>query len=147
MLICNEKFFLCCFFFILAPGWMRIIRLYYNIYMFDYDFMIWLPNMYIYILLYTYHYYPYDYTFDLCQVSGLLGNARTIISEGRRVSTEPLFSLCFMGDSPDEKLHFTMGCSYHRIGWWEKNTGKPDQFDGKKHGFRLSFSLKPIHWS
>jgi hypothetical protein len=24
-------------------------------------------------------------------------------------------------------------------------TGKPDQFDGKNHGFRLRFSLKPIH--
>ena len=22
---------------------------------------------------------------------------------------------------------------------------KPDQFDGKNHGFRLRFSLKPIH--
>ena len=28
-----------------------------------------------------------------------------------------------------------------------KFTGKPDQFDGKNHGFRLRFSpTKPIHW-
>ena len=27
-----------------------------------------------------------------------------------------------------------------------KFTGNPDQFDGKNHGFRCRFSLKPIHW-
>ena len=27
-----------------------------------------------------------------------------------------------------------------------KNTGKPHQFHGKIYGFRLRFSLKPIHW-
>ena len=26
-------------------------------------------------------------------------------------------------------------------------TGKPNQFDGKNHGFRFRFSLKPIHWT
>ena len=25
-------------------------------------------------------------------------------------------------------------------------TGKPNQFDGKNHGFRLGFSLNPIQW-
>ena len=37
----------------------------------------------------------------------------------------------------------------HRIGWWENLNRKPMEtpiFDGKNHGFRLRFSLKPIHW-
>ena len=34
---------------------------------------------------------------------------------------------------------------YHRIGWWEILQETPI-FDGKNHGFRLRFSLKPIHW-
>ena len=34
----------------------------------------------------------------------------------------------------------------HRIGWWE-NLQESPIFDGKSHGFRLRFSLKPIHWS
>jgi hypothetical protein len=34
---------------------------------------------------------------------------------------------------------------FHRIGWWE-NLQETPIFDGKNHGFRLRFSLKPIHW-
>ena len=33
----------------------------------------------------------------------------------------------------------------HRIGWWEHLQESPI-FDGKNHGFRLRFSLKPIQW-
>ena len=33
----------------------------------------------------------------------------------------------------------------HRIGWWE-NLQETPIFDGKNHGFRLRFSLKPIQW-
>ena len=50
----NEQF-LMFFSFILAPGWMRIIRLYYIYICLIYDFMIWLPDMYIYIYLYYIH--------------------------------------------------------------------------------------------
>ena len=35
--------------------------------------------------------------------------------------------------------------NYHRIGWWENLQENPI-FDGKNHGFRLKFSLKPIQW-
>jgi len=34
---------------------------------------------------------------------------------------------------------------HHRIGWWE-NLQESPIFDGKNHGFRLRFSLKPIQW-
>jgi hypothetical protein len=34
---------------------------------------------------------------------------------------------------------------FHRIGWWE-NLQESPIIDGKNHGFRLRFSLKPIHW-
>ena len=34
---------------------------------------------------------------------------------------------------------------FHRIGWWD-NLQKNPIFDGKNHGFRLRFSLKPIQW-
>ena len=34
---------------------------------------------------------------------------------------------------------------FHRIGWWE-NLQESPIFDGKNHGFRLRFSLKPIQW-
>ena len=33
----------------------------------------------------------------------------------------------------------------HRIGWWENLQENPI-FDGKNHGFRLRFSLKPTQW-
>ena len=35
--------------------------------------------------------------------------------------------------------------TYHRIGWWE-HLQENTIFDGKFHGFRFRFSLKPIHW-
>ena len=34
---------------------------------------------------------------------------------------------------------------FHRIGWWD-NLQECPIFDGKNHGFRLRFSLKPIQW-
>ena len=33
----------------------------------------------------------------------------------------------------------------HRTGWWE-NLPEPPYIWSKNHGFRLRFSLKPIHW-
>ena len=39
----------------------------------------------------------------------------------------------------------TIKSENHRIGWWEILQESPI-FDGKIHGFRLRFSLKPIQW-
>ena len=48
--------------------------------------------------------------------------------------------------SCDVTIHiFDVHSYFHRIGWWE-NLQESPIFDGKNHGFRLRFSLKPIQW-
>ena len=52
----------------------------------------------------------------------------------------------FAGNSVIDHLNHpavSLQCYHHRIGWWE-NLQESPIFDGKNHGFRLRFSLKPI---
>ena len=53
-----------------------------------------------------------------------------------------LWSSPISSDLEVQKPGFTHG---HRIGWWD-NLQESPIFDGKNHGFRLRFSLKPIQW-
>ena len=45
----------------------------------------------------------------------------------------------------DWTFTFALKTLYHRIGWWKKIQENPI-FDGKNHGLRLRFSVKPIRW-